>query len=169
MNRIFLIGYMGSGKTTIGKMLAKKLNLNFIDMDAYIEEKQFKSIAQIFSEIGENEFRILEKKYLHEVGEFENLVISTGGGAPCFFDNMEYMKEHGKTIYLQLTPQELQNRLETSKAYKRPLLAEKKGDELLHFITEGLKKREIYYNEAQFIATQGSIEDMVNTIITSLL
>ncbi len=150
MNRIFLIGYMGSGKTTIGKLVAKRLGYGFVDMDAHIEEKEFKSVAQIFAEKGEEQFRVMEQKCLHEVAEFENVVISTGGGAPCFFDNIDYMNSHGVTIYLKLTPAELAARLELSHANKRPLLANRKGKELEDFIAEGLSKRELYYNRATY-------------------
>lgn len=164
MNRIFLIGYMGSGKTTIGKMLAAKLSYSFVDMDAHIEEKQFKSVSRIFAEKGEDEFRQIEKKCLHEVGEFENVIISTGGGAPCFFDNVEYMRKQGLTVYLKLTPEELKTRLESSKANKRPLLAERKGDELLRFISEGLSKREPFYSQAEIVITNDTEENIVKEI-----
>ena len=165
MNRIFLIGYMGSGKSTIGKLLAAKLNYSFVDMDAYIEEKQFKSVSQIFAEKGENEFRLLEQKCLHEVAEFEDVIISTGGGAPCFFDNMEYMKLRGLTIYLDLTANELKDRLENSKANKRPLLANRKGAELLEFISEGLSKREPFYLQAEVHIKNNSEEKIVEKIL----
>ena len=164
MNRIFLIGYMGSGKTTIGKLLAAKLNYSFVDMDHFIEEKQFKSVSQIFAEMGEGEFRLLEKKCLHEVAEFENVIISTGGGAPCFFDNMDFMKKHGLTVYLKLTPTQLKNRLESSKANSRPLLANKKGEELLQFIVDGLSKREPYYLQAEVQIQNDSIDNIVDQI-----
>ena len=163
MNRIFLIGYMGSGKTTIGKLLAKKLGYSFIDMDHHIEEKQFKTISQIFKEKGEEEFRRLEQNCLHEVADFENVIISTGGGAPCFFDNMDYMNSHGLTIYLKLTAEELAVRLELVGISKRPLLAGKSRDELRQFIAEGLQKREPFYEKAAY-SLSGSIEDTVNQI-----
>lgn len=148
MNRIFLIGYMGSGKSTIGKLLAEKLGYSFIDMDTHIEEKHFKTVSQIFAKKGETEFRLLEQQCLHEVAEFENVVISTGGGAPCFFDNMHYMNTHGLTIYLKFTAAELAKRLEASQANKRPLLANLKGRELQQFIAHGLSKRELFYKQA---------------------
>jgi len=163
MNRIFLIGYMGSGKTTIGKLLSEKLGYSFVDMDAHIEEKQFKSVSQIFAEKGENEFRILEKQCLQKVGLFENVIISTGGGAPCFFDNMDFMNSQGLTVYLKLTPEELKDRLENSHANKRPLLAERKGNELLQFITEGLAKREPFYLQAA-LQVNGTEEETVSKI-----
>jgi len=163
MTRIFLIGYMGSGKTTIGKLLANRIGYSFIDMDKHIEEKEFRTIQQIFEEKGESEFRNIEKNCLHEVSQFENTVISTGGGAPCFFDNMEYMNTHGTTVYLQLTAQELAERLESSRANKRPLLSDRKGEDLLIFISEGLKKREPFYSQATF-KVNGSIEYTVSKI-----
>lgn len=163
MTNVFLIGYMGSGKTTIGKLLAARLGYSFVDMDTHIEEKQFKTVSQIFAELGEAEFRLLEQKCLHEVAEFKNVVISTGGGAPCFFDNMEYMNAHGLTIYLKLTPTELVVRLEASHANKRPLLAGRKGDELRQFIADGLAKREPFYSQAAF-SLSGEIEWTVTEI-----
>jgi shikimate kinase len=163
MNRIFLIGYMGSGKTTIGKLLAAKLGYSFVDMDARIEGTQFKAISQIFAEKGEDEFRRLEQSCLHEVAGFENVVISTGGGAPCFFDNMEYMNAHGVTVYLKLTAAELAERLEFIGVSKRPLLANRKGDELRRFIAEGLAKREPFYKKATY-ALSGDIDETVEKI-----
>ena len=163
MNRIFLIGYMGSGKTTIGKLLATRLGYSFVDMDAHIEEKQFKTISQIFAEKGEHEFRLLEQKCLHEVAEYDNVIISTGGGAPCFFDNMEYMNSHGLTIYLKLTASELAGRLEAIGVSKRPLLANRKGEELRRFIAEGLSKREAHYEKANY-SLSGDIDETVEKI-----
>lgn len=167
MNRIFLIGYMGSGKTTIGKLLAEQLNYSFVDMDAHIEGKQFKSVSQIFAERGEAEFRILEQQCLHEVGQFENVIISTGGGAPCFFDNIDFMNAQGLTVYLKLTPEQLKERLESSKANKRPLLADRKGEELLHFISEGLAKREPFYLKAA-LQINGTEAEIVSKICESI-
>lgn len=160
MNRIFLIGYMGSGKTTVGRLLASKLGYGFIDMDLHIEEKQFKSVSQLFAEKGEDEFRLLEQQSLHEVAEFENVVISTGGGVPCFFDNMDYMNSHGLTVYLKLSPSQLAERLEASRAGKRPLLAGRKGDELLQFIVAGLAVREPFYKQAT-LSVSGIEEEII--------
>ena len=156
---------MGSGKTAMGKLLARNLHLEFIDLDAYLEGKYHKTIAQIFAESGENYFRELERICLHETGEFENVVISTGGGAPCFFDNMDFMNQNGDTIYLKLNPEHLAERLKASKAGVRPLIAEKKDDELIQFIKDGLSKREIFYNRAKCIisGSDKSIAEQINT------
>lgn len=162
--RIFLIGYMGSGKTTIGREVAKRLNLSFVDMDAHIESQQFKTVAEIFAEQGEDKFRELEQKCLMEVSEYENVVISTGGGAPCFFNNMEIMKSAGETFYLNLNPKVLSDRLKTTAIHKRPILASYEGDDLEKFIASALQKREPFYNRAKFVVsgnTDKEIEDKI--------
>lgn len=163
MKRIFLIGYMGSGKSSMGTRLAEKLGLSFIDMDHHIEEKYRKTVAQIFEELGQDEFRKIEQECLHEVAEFENCVIATGGGAPCFFDNMEYMNKLGLTIYLKLSPEQLAERLENSRAGKRPLIAGKSGDELRAFIKNGLISREVFYEKAT-LTVSGSDDEMLMNI-----
>ena len=89
--RIFLTGYMGSGKSTIGRKVATLLGINFIDLDKYIEERNFKSVPAIFAQDGEEAFRLKERQALQEVSQFEEIVVGTGGGAPCFFDNMKLM------------------------------------------------------------------------------
>jgi len=102
--RIYLIGYMGSGKSTLGKKLAKHARLQFIDMDHYIEKRNCKTVPQIFAEEGEAEFRKKERNALEELSAFSDVVIATGGGAPCFFDNVDLMNRTGKTIYLNIDP-----------------------------------------------------------------
>lgn len=148
--KFFLIGYMGSGKTTVGKRLAKKLNLQFIDMDLFIENHYRKSISAIFEEKGEAKFREIERKALHEIIDFENVVISTGGGLPCFFDNMAVMNQAGTTIYLKVSVEELAKRLKTGKQ-QRPLIKDKNPEEMKDFIAVNLEKREKFYNKANFI------------------
>ena len=149
MTRIFLVGYMGAGKTTLGRALAKTLGLQFVDLDCYIEERYHKTISQIFADKGENGFRELEKRMLHEAGEFENVVISTGGGTPCFFDNMDYMNSQGTTVYLDVPVERLFIRLSIAR-HKRPLIKEKNDEELRAFISEQLEKREGYYRKAEY-------------------
>lgn len=115
MRRIFLIGYMGSGKTTLGKAFAKAAGLEFIDLDWYIEERLHKTISKIFAEQGESGFREVERKLLHEAGDFEDVLIACGGGTPCFFDNMDYMNQAGDTVFLDVSPEVLFRRLKIAK------------------------------------------------------
>lgn len=147
---LYLIGYMGTGKTTIGKLLAKELHLSFIDIDEFIENRYHKTIAGIFEEKGENGFREIEHRTLHEVSSFENVVVSTGGGLPCFFDNMDLLNRTGTTIYLRTSVNELVSRL-TVEMQKRPLIKGKNPEELRDFVETNLKKREVFYNQAQLI------------------
>ena len=158
MIRIFLIGYMGAGKTTLGKAFAREMGLTFVDLDWYIEERFHKSIRQLFTERGEDGFRELEKRMLHEVAEFENVVVSTGGGTPCFFDNVEYMNTMGDTIFLDVNLQVLFRRLKVAKQ-QRPLLVQKTDEELMAFITENLQKRLPFYTKAKHVFNGAKLED----------
>ena len=119
MRRIFLIGYMGAGKTTLGRALAKELGIQFIDMDSYIEARFCKTISKIFAEKGEEGFREIERRILHEVGEFEDVIISTGGGTPCFFDNVEYMNGQGTTVFLDVPEERLFIRLSIARSKRQ--------------------------------------------------
>ena len=150
MKRIFIIGYMGVGKTTVGKKLAKLLSLTFVDLDAHIQSRHYKTIPELFAEKGEAGFREIEQQALHEVASFENVVISTGGGAPCFFDNMEVMNRVGTTVYIEATPEILVNRLLASKNV-RPLVVGKSREELTAFVTTHLAERERFYKKADII------------------
>ena len=149
MTRIILVGYMGAGKTTIGKALSQELGIVFYDLDWYIENRMRKTVTQIFAEKGEEGFRLIEHNMLHEIAEFENVIISCGGGTPCFFDNMDYLNEQGQVIYLKATPEVLYKHLLMSKG-ERPLLKGKNPEELITFIREQLEKREIFYNKARY-------------------
>lgn len=150
MKRIILVGYMGVGKTTIGRCLSKRWNLQFYDLDDYIQSRYHKTIPEIFATEGENGFRIIEQRMLHEVCEFEDVLVSCGGGTPCFFDNIDYMNRKGVTVYLRTDPEILYRHLVMCHT-PRPLLAGKSKEELLDFITENLKEREPYYTRAQCI------------------
>jgi shikimate kinase len=151
MDLIFFTGFMGCGKTTWSRKLAAHLGYDFIDLDHLLEEQAGMTIAEYFASYGEEAFRILESEVLKQTAYSNNTVISTGGGLPCFFDNMSWMNAHGKTVYIKLSPKTLVDRLEKGKA-KRPLLRDKHGDELLAFITEKLAEREGYYLQSDFIA-----------------
>jgi shikimate kinase len=151
MGLIFFVGFMGCGKTTWSRKLAAKLGYEFIDLDHVLEEQAGMSIAEYFSSFGEESFRELESAVLKQTKYPENAVVSTGGGLPCFFDNMDWMNANGKTVYIKLSPKTLADRLENGKA-KRPLLRDKHGDELIAFITDKLAEREGFYLKAALIA-----------------
>ncbi len=148
--RIFLTGYMGCGKSTIGRKVAALMGMNFIDLDKYIEERNFKSVPDIFAQEGEKAFREKERLALHEVAQFEDIVIGTGGGAPCFFDNMQQMNEAGITIYLAPDNEILAYRLLKSKT-ERPLIAGKSREELMAFIASALEKRAPFYEQSKIV------------------
>ena len=148
MRRIILIGYMGSGKTTVGKALSKATGMMFYDLDWYIESRMRKTVSQIFAERGEEGFRQIEYNMLHEVAEFENVIISCGGGTPCFFDNMDYLNQQGDVVYLKATPETLYKHLLMAKV-ERPLLKDKTPEELIDYITEHLKERAPFYEKAR--------------------
>jgi shikimate kinase len=173
MKRIFLTGYMGAGKTTAGRELAKELGLEFIDLDHFIQARYQKAVGQIFAESGEDKFRNIESSVLKEIGEFEDVVISTGGGTPCFFDNMEYMNRTGTTIYLKASPQALSSRLNLCKE-KRPLIRDKNEEELYKFVVESLEKREPYYFrskiifEAEVLVTREDVRKYVRQLMELL-
>lgn len=150
MKRIILIGYMGSGKTTVGKALAKDLGLQFYDLDWYIESRRRKTVPELFAERGEEGFREIERNMLHEVAEFEDIVLSCGGGTPCFFDNMDYLNSQGDVIWLKADAEVLYRHLLMGKT-ERPLLKGKSPEELIAFIKEQLEKREPYYSRARYV------------------
>ena len=157
MIRIFLTGYMGAGKTTLGKAFARELGVPFIDLDWYIEERFHKSIRELFIERGEASFRELERNMLHEVSEFEDVIISTGGGTPCFFDNMDYMNGHGQTVFLDVHLDILFNRLRVA-THQRPILQGKTDEELRAFIADALEKRAPFYVQARYRFDAGHLE-----------
>ncbi|GAA4321027.1 shikimate kinase [Mucilaginibacter gynuensis] len=148
--RIFFVGFMGCGKTTWGRKLATHLNCHFVDLDHLLEEKAGMGVAEYFSSFGEDAFRQLESDLLKQTEYPADAIISTGGGLPCFFDNMEWMNANGKTAYIKLSPKTLAQRLEGSKT-ERPVLQGKKGDELVEFITSKLAERESFYEQATHI------------------
>ena len=163
MKRIFLVGYMGAGKTTMGKALAQVMGLEFIDLDHFIEARYQKTIKDIFAEVGEDGFRQLERRALQEVSEYENVILSLGGGTPCFFDNMNVVNAAGTSVYLKPTEEVLLMRLIKGK-HKRPLLAEKTDDEILQFIREQLAWREPYYLKANITFEASHLENKADIV-----
>jgi shikimate kinase len=168
---IYIIGFMGSGKTTAGKKLASRLGWSFIDLDRKIEEKSGYTIPELFSKHGEDYFRNIESDVLKNLEYETNTVISTGGGTPCFGDNMEYMLSTGLTIYLKLTPGQLKSRL-TDSSQERPLIKNLDCNNILAFIEEKLAYREKWYSRAD-IFLEGPdlninlLHSLVNTRINS--
>lgn len=158
MVRIFLTGYMGAGKTTLGKAFARKVGVSFIDLDWYIEERLHKTIRQLFAERGEDAFRDLERNMLHEAGEFEDVVIATGGGTPCFFDNMDYMNRQGQTVFLDVDVDTLFRRLRVA-TQQRPILQGKSEEELRTFIARALDGRMPFYSQARYRFDGSRLED----------
>lgn len=148
MDRIIIMGYMGSGKTTLGKALSKSLGMPFYDLDWYIESRMRKTIKQLFEERGEEGFRQIEYRMLHEVAEFEHVILSCGGGTPCFFDNIDYMNRQGETVFLKASPEVLYGHLKMGRTV-RPLLLGKTPEEVKAFIGTQLKEREPFYTQAK--------------------
>ncbi|MCL7987917.1 shikimate kinase [Sphingobacterium sp. lm-10] len=150
---IFIVGFMGSGKTTWGKKLAKALQRTFIDLDEQLVEHVGMTIPAYFSLYGEEEFRKVESQLLKK-NILQNVVISTGGGTPCFYDNMDWIVQHGTVVYLEHSPKSLWARLNASDVNKRPALKGLTGDKLLQFITEKLDERAPHYQKAHIAVDQ---------------
>lgn len=147
---IYIIGFMGSGKSTAGRKLASSLGWSFIDLDRKIEEKAGKTIPQIFSQYGESYFRSIETDLLRSIGSGIETIVSTGGGTPCHSENMDFMLQTGLTIYLKMTPSQLAGRLIKS-TDERPLLKNIPDDKLINFIEEKLVNREKWYSKSNII------------------
>lgn len=150
IQRVYLVGFMGAGKTTVGKRLARRLQWTFNDTDQIAEFELGEKLTTVFSNQGEEWFRNYEKKVLNETSSLNNAVISTGGGTPCFNDNMSTILENGLCFYLYLPPKAILSRLSMSKK-PRPLLHELSGDELQGFIETTLQRREKFYRKAHFV------------------
>jgi len=163
--KYFFVGFMGCGKTSVASKFAKSINHSFIDMDAWIEQQEQKSVSEIFSTSGESYFRALETNMLDKAILSENVVISTGGGAPCFNNNMQKMNEIGFTVYLKADNEILLGRLKLGKE-KRPLIANLSTEELRNYISQKLAEREKYYLQAKQILEMKNLS--VNQIIKLL-
>lgn len=171
--KIFIIGYMASGKTTFGKALAEKLGAPFIDLDHYIETNCSKSIPEIFAEGGEENFRRIEKEMLHKaVEEEQDVIIACGGGTPCFFDNMDFLNGKGITIFLETSIPVLISRLQEENLH-RPLMKGKSNDEIREKVLNQLCERLPHYMEAKMkwhgddLNNEKEINDNVENFISS--
>lgn len=163
--KVFIIGFMGCGKTTWGRKLANHLGVDFLDLDHVFEAKVGKTITEYFTEYGQDAFREMESTILKETEYPEKVVVSTGGGLPCFFDNMAWMNTNGKSLYIKLSPKTLAERLDKGKT-TRPLILGKHGDELVEFIAEKLSERESFYEQATHIVNgiDMSVELLADTL-----
>lgn len=162
---IFIVGFMGSGKTTVGKKIAAATGRRFVDLDHEIASYIGMSIPEYFNKFGEDSFRDLERTFLRNQ-QGVDAIISTGGGTPCFYDNMQWITENGIALYFQHTPKSLWSRLSKSDVNKRPVLKGLNGDELLAFIEGKLKERSPYYEQSQLIIDQlhTPVEEIVRLI-----
>lgn len=168
MKPIFLIGYMGCGKSTLGRAIAAISDYRFIDLDTYIENRYRRTVNDIFRSSGEEKFREIERRILEEVSDFQDIVVACGGGTPCYFDNMRVMNEKGTTVFLTAPTQRIFSRLSLPNLKaKRPTIAGKTDEELLRFIEENLEKRINYYRQAAITFDSSKIETAEETAVTA--
>lgn len=168
--KIVLLGYMGSGKSTLAQLLAENLKLDVIDLDAYIVEREGMSISDLFENKGEIYFRLQESKYLKEILGHENdLILSLGGGTPCYADNMEVIKNRSLSFYLKASIDTLCTRLRNEKA-QRPLIASLKEDQLKEFIAKHLFERRSFYEQASSTITIDgkTVEELLEEVLQVL-
>lgn len=164
---IFLIGFMGSGKSYWGNIWSQQSGLPFFDLDAVIEQQQQKTIIKIFEENGETFFRNLETAALHSFTSNQNCIIACGGGTPCFNNNMQWMNEHGVTVYLKAAPAEIITRV-TGEQDKRPVIRNIPQQELHAFVEKKLAEREPFYTQAKYVLPVSSLTNSTITTLTTL-
>jgi shikimate kinase len=169
--KLFLVGYMGCGKSTLGRKLSKVTNFRFVDMDSEIEQREGASVSDIFKFAGEEYFRRAERTLIEELAETEgDMIISTGGGAPTWADNMEYMNRKGECVYLRRTAQQIASRLSPNGRQKRPKLRGLNDEELVAFMTQNMAEREPFYMQARHIVdcAERSDAEIINIILEYL-
>jgi shikimate kinase len=166
MTRIFLIGFMGAGKTTIGKLLGELLRIPFLDLDDYIVDKEKKTISQIFELEGETIFREKEHQYLLELKSYFPSIVAVGGGTPCYHDNMDWMNLNGVTVYLEVPIKTLIHRLNSNKSH-RPVLAEVGNEDLTKEVQTLIESRRPYYEKAHFLYKSEESETEVASELAS--
>lgn len=167
--RIYIIGYMGAGKSGVAKRLAARIGWQSCDTDSMFEEKYRITINDFFAKYGQDLFRKLESEILHSTAQMDNVVVATGGGTPCFFDNMDFMNNNGLTVFLSMSAKSAAIRLSQTRK-KRPLTKGLSGDELLHFVEQQYEQRLPFYTQAQmtFKAENCDVENMAITISNAL-
>ena len=149
--RLYLIGYMGTGKSTLGRKIAKRTELPFLDTDKMVEEAEGAEVADIITYAGEEYFREAERRALEQTAEFESAIISTGGGLPVWGDNQQWIAEHGVSVYLKRTPEQILSRLSPHGRFKRPKLRGLNDEEVLQVMREGIAEREPIYERADIV------------------
>jgi shikimate kinase len=165
--KIFLIGFMGSGKTHWGRRLCSKLNLPFYDLDTVITEQEKRSVAEIFAEKGEEYFRYQEKETLEKItADQESFILSCGGGTPCFFNNIEFMKKNGKVIWLNTSIDILTERLQRERM-SRPLISDVNEEDLRRYIIRKLTERRMYYQQADVTVGEENVnlEELIHILL----
>lgn len=169
MRPIFLIGFMGSGKSTLGRALSRATGMQFIDLDLYIECRFHASVRDIFASQGEDAFRDIERRMLKEVCDFEDVIVACGGGTPCFFDNIDIMNRSGITVMLDASRPRLLQRLKLGRR-KRPLIAAMTDEQLEQYISEALEIRMPYYSKASvtFMADRLDSADQINESVACI-
>jgi shikimate kinase len=166
--KVFLVGFMGSGKSYRGQELALALGFDFVDTDTVIENLEGASVSSIFSQKGETYFRELEAKTLRNIAKWDNIVVATGGGMPCFHDNMTFMNQNGLTIYLE-TPTDLLLQRLIPEVENRPLLHGKSEPELRDFIEEKIKERAVFYALAKVtVVQQSNTDDFIAQVLKNI-
>ena len=169
--KLFLVGYMGCGKSTLGRKLAKATNFEFVDMDSEIERREGASVSDIFKFAGEEYFRKAERALIEDLAAAEgDMIISTGGGAPTWSDNMEYMNLMGECVYLRRTAQQIASRLSPNGRQKRPKLRGLNDEELVAFMTQNMAEREPFYSKAKHVVdcAERSDAEIINIILSYL-
>lgn|SRR5690554_1196103 len=164
----FLVGFMGSGKSHMGRRLAKQLDIPWVDMDKEIERAEGRTINDIFAESGEDYFRQLERDYLLQLDKDQDLIVATGGGAPCFYDNMKTMNEKGRTLYLNRKKEVVIAQLMKG-LHRRPLLKGKTQEQVMEYYDAVMKERRPYYEQATIFVEELNYLDIAQMISSGWL
>ncbi len=156
--KIFLIGFMGSGKTHWGRLLSEKLGIPFFDLDEEIVGQAGKPITEIFATAGEEQFRVMESDILHQLSESnDRFIMACGGGTPCYFNNIDYMNQAGTSVWINTPLETLFSRLVNQKS-KRPLIRDLSDDQLRGFISKKFSDRRMYYEQAELVVDEEPVE-----------